>query len=53
MKLWVDSLKRNKIGKPFTRLIKKKRGLIYIKSEMKEGTTDTLEIKRIIKDYHA
>ena len=46
--------KINKIEKPLTRLIKKKRKktqLSRIRNE-KEVTTDTAEIQRIIKDYY-
>ena len=45
--------KINKIDKPLTRLIKKKRGPKYIKSEVKEKLpTDTTEIQRIVKKYY-
>ena len=44
--------KINKIDKPLTRLIKKKRERTQIKSGMKgEVTTDTTEIQRIVRKY--
>ena len=47
--------KRNKIDKPLTRLIKKKRETSQIKSIRKEKgevTTGTAEIQRITRDYY-
>ena len=47
--------KRNKIDKPLTRLIKKKRETSQIKSIRKEKgevTTGTAEIQRIMRDYY-
>lgn len=49
MKARAGSLKRNKIDKPLTRLIKKKIERIQIKSEMKV-TTDTTVIQRILRN---
>ena len=46
--------KINKIDKPLTRLIKKKREktqINSIKNEKGEVTTDTAEIQRIVRDY--
>ena len=46
--------KINKIDKPLTRLIKKKRDktqINRIRNEKGEVTTDTVEIQRIMKDY--
>ena len=45
----------NKIDKPLSRLIKKKRHRIQIntiKNERGEITTDTTEIQRIIRNYY-
>ena len=44
----------NKIDKTFSRLIKKKRKRTQINKirNEKEGTTDTTEIQRIIKDCY-
>ena len=47
--------KINKIDKPFTRLIKKKREktqINRIRHEKGEVTTDTAEIQRIMRDYY-
>ena len=47
--------KINKIGKPLARLIKKKREktqINRIRNEKGEVTTDTAEIKRIMRDYY-
>ena len=47
--------KRNKIDKPLSRLIKKKRERIQIntiKNERGEITTDTIEIHRIVRNYY-
>ena len=47
--------KVNKIDKPLTRLIKKKREKSHLKrirSEKGEVTTDTAEIQRIMRDYY-
>ena len=47
--------KINKIDKPLTRLIKKKREknqINKIKNEKGEVTTDNAEIQRIIRDYY-
>ena len=47
--------KINKIDKPLTRLIKKKRERMQInkiRKEKEEITTDTAEIQRIIRDYY-
>ena len=47
--------KINKIDKPLTRLIKKKREraqINKIRNEEGEVTTDTTEIQRIIRDYY-
>ena len=47
--------KVNKIDKPFTRLIKKKREktqINRIRNEKREVTTDTVEIQRIMRDYY-
>ena len=47
--------KINKIDKPLTRLIKKKREktqMNRIKNEKGEVTTDTAEIQRIMRDYY-
>ena len=47
--------KINKIGKPLARLIKKKREktqMNRIRNEKGEVTTDTAEIKRIMRDYY-
>ena len=47
--------KINKIDKPLTRLIKKKRErtqINKIRSEKGEITTDTTEIQRVLKDYY-
>ena len=47
--------KINKIDKPLARLIKKKREktqIIRIRNEKGEVTTDTAEIRRIIRDYY-
>ena len=47
--------KTNKIDKPWARLIKKKREknqINKIRNEKGEATTDSVEIQRIIKDYH-
>ena len=47
--------KINKIDKPFSRLIKKKRERIQInrlKNERGEITTDTTEIQRIVRNYY-
>ena len=47
--------KINKIGKPLTRLIKKKREktqINRIRNEKGEVTTDTAEIQRIMRDYY-
>ena len=46
--------KINKVDKPLTRLIKKKREknqLNKIRNEKEEVTTDNAEIQRIIRDY--
>ena len=57
MKLRPGSLKEliiNKISKPIDRLIKKKRTQINkIKNERGEITTNTAEIKTIIREYYA
>ena len=44
----------NKIDKPLTRLIKKKREKTQINGirNVKEVTTDTAEIQRIMRDYY-
>ena len=46
----------NKIDKPLTRLIKKKKRertqINKIRNEIGEITTDTAEIQKIIRDYH-
>ena len=47
--------KINKIDKPLSRLIKKKRERIQIntiRNERGETTTDTTEIQRIVKKYY-
>ena len=47
--------KINKIDKPLARLIKKKREktqINRIRNEKREGTTDTAEIQRIMRDYY-
>ena len=47
--------KRNKIDKPLSRLIKKKREknqINKIRNEKGEVTTDNAEIQRIIRDYY-
>ena len=47
--------KINKIDKPFTRLIKKKREMTQInkiRNEKAEVTTDTTEIQSILRDYY-
>ena len=47
--------KINKIEKPLTRLIKKKREktqISRIRNEKGEVTTDTAEIQRIMRDYY-
>ena len=47
--------KINKIGKPLTRLIKKKRErtqINEIRNEKGEVTTDTTEIQSILRDYY-
>ena len=47
--------KINKIDKPLSRLIKKKRQRIQIntiRNESGEITTDTIEIQRIVKNYY-
>ena len=47
--------KINKIDKPLARLIKKKREKTQvnrIRNEKGEGTTDTAEIQRIMRDYY-
>ena len=47
--------KINKIGKPFARLIKKKRKKNQINKSINENgeiTTDNTEIQRIIRDYY-
>ena len=47
--------KINKIDKPLTRLIKRKREktqINRIRNEKGEVTTDTAEIQRIIRDYY-
>ena len=47
--------KINKIDKPLTRLIKKKREknqINKIRNEKREVTTDNAEIQRIIRDYY-
>ena len=47
--------KINKIDKPLARLIKKKREkaqINRIRNEKGEGTTDTAEIQRIMRDYY-
>ena len=46
--------KINKIDKPLTRLIKKKREKTQINRirNEKEVTTDTAEIQRIVRDYY-
>ena len=47
--------KINKIGKPLTRLIKKKRErtqINKIRNERKEITTDTKEKQRIVRKYY-
>ena len=47
--------KINKIDKPLARLIKKKREktqINRIRDEKGEVTTDTAEIRRIMRDYH-
>ena len=47
--------KRNKIGKPLARLIKKKREKTHInriRNERGEVTIDTAEIQRIMRDYY-
>ena len=47
--------KRNKIDKPLSRLIKKKRErnqIHTIRNETGEITTDTTEIKRIVRNYY-
>ena len=49
------SVKINKIDKPLTRFIKKKREktqINRIRNEKKEVTTDTAEIQRIMRDYY-
>ena len=49
------SLKRNKIDKPLSRLIKKKREktqINTIRNERGETTTDTTEIQRILRNYY-
>ena len=49
------SLKRNKIDKPLSRLIKKKTEktqINTISSERGETTTDTTEIQRIVRNYY-
>ena len=49
------SEKINKIDKPLTRLIKKKRERTQsnkIRNEKGETTTDTAEIQKIIRDYY-
>ena len=55
MKLKADSEKINKTDKLLARLIKKKRKRIQIykiRNEKGEGTTDSTEIPRILKDYY-
>ena len=47
--------KINKIDKPLSRLIKKKRERIHIntiRNERGEITTDTTEIQRIVRNYY-
>ena len=47
--------KINKIDKPLSRLIKKKRGRTQkntIRNERGESTTDTTEIQRIVRNYY-
>ena len=47
--------KINKIGKPLTRLIKKKREknqINKIRNEKREVTTDNAEIETVIRDYY-
>ena len=47
--------KKNKIDKPLARFIKRKRDraqINKIRNEKGEGTTDTTEIQRIIRDYY-
>ena len=47
--------KINKIDKPLTRLIKRKREknqINKIRNEKRELTTDNAEIERIIRDYY-
>ena len=47
--------KINRIDKPLARLIKRKRGktpINRIRNEKGEGTTDTAEIQRVMKDYY-
>ena len=49
------SLKRNKINKPLSRLIKKKKGgtqINTIRNDRGEITTDTTEIQRIERKYY-
>ena len=48
-------MKRNKINKPLSRLIKKKKERIQIntiRNERGETTTDTTEIQRIVRNYY-
>ena len=47
--------KINKIGKPLSKLIKKKRErteINTIRNERREATTDTTEIQRIVRNYY-
>ena len=47
--------KINKIGKPISRIIKEKRERTQvntIRDEREETTTDTTEIKRIVRNYY-
>ena len=49
------SWKRNKIDKPLSRLIKKKKErtqINTIRNERGEITTDTTEIQRIVRNYY-
>ena len=55
MKPREDSLKRQKLEKPLTRLSKKKRErtqINKIRNERREITIDTKEIQRIVRKYY-
>ena len=47
--------KINKIDKPLTRLIRKKREktqINRIRNEKREATTDTAEVQKLMRDYY-